>query len=86
MVLPLTRTVLVQLHKNIPLETGWRNEDRKKEKAKRLDKTKGEQRGVLTLFSATIKASQIHLALLLNTYFSQCQTKRVFNSNHTGQT
>ena len=74
------------MHKNIPLETGWRNEDRNKEKAKRLDKTKGEQRGVLTLFSATIKASQIHLALPLNTYFSPCQTKRVFNSNHTGQT
>lgn len=72
--------------KNIPIETGWRKVDKNKGKATRLDKTKGEMRRALTLFLATIKASQVHLALPLNTYFSLCQTERVFNSNHTGQT
>jgi len=57
-----------------------------KKKARRLDKTKGEMRRAFTLFLATIKASQIYLALPLNTYFSLCQTERAFNSTHTGQT
>lgn len=47
-----------------------KTEDRNKAEAKRLDETKGEMRKDLTLFLATIKASQIHLALPLKTYFS----------------
>lgn len=57
-----------------------------KQKARKLDETKGEMRRALTLFIATIKASQIYLALPLNTYFSVRQTERAFNSTHTGQT
>lgn len=52
----------------LPLDTRRRDEDRNKEKAKRLDKTKGETGRDLTLFFATIKASQINLALPLNRY------------------